>query len=222
MTALLVIALIVLFVAIDGIRLYLRRNPVASMAAPLLKPFRNLETPLGIFFGRSHTWAKLSESGEFRVGVDELVLQAIKDITKLELAASGTMVKKGEKIGTMTVKGKSFEIKSPMSGTIISHNESALGDPSSLYEDPYFGGWLVKMWPAEVKESVKEMMLGESAKKWMEREYERFTDFLAQRATPALGAALADGARPVMGAINLLDERGWKEFEDEFMRDSEN
>lgn len=222
MTALLVIALIVLFVAIDGTRLYLRRNAQAIQSLPVFRAFRNLETPLGIFFDRSHTWAKLSESGEFRVGVDELILQAVKDVSKVELAASGTTVQRGEKIGTLTVKGNKFDIKSPMSGTVISHNASAVSNPSAIYEDPYFGGWLVKMWPTEAKEGIKNLMLGESAKKWMEKEMQRFTDFLAQRATPALGEALADGARPVMGAVNFLDERGWKEFEDEFLKENDN
>jgi glycine cleavage system H lipoate-binding protein len=217
MTALLVIALIVFFVAIDGIRLYLRRNASARQTVPLFKPFRNLETPLGIFFDQSHTWARLNDSGEFRIGVDELVLQAVKDVSKVELAASGTAVQRGQKIGTMTVKGKQFDVRSPISGTVISQNDNAVNSPSSLYEDPYFGGWLVKMWPTEAKEGIKNLMLGESAKKWMEKEMQRFTDFLAQRATPALGEALADGAKPVMGALTFLDERGWKDFEDEFL-----
>jgi glycine cleavage system H lipoate-binding protein len=217
MTALLVIAIIVLFVAIDGIRIYIRKSAASSQTVPLFKAFRNLETPLGIFFDRSHTWARLNDSGEFRIGADELVLQAVKDISKIELAVSGTQVQRGQKIGTVTAKGKRFDVRSPISGTVISQNENAVSNPSSLHEDPYFGGWLVKIWPTEAKEGIKNLMLGESAKKWMEREMQRFTDFLAQRATPALGEALADGAKPVMGALNFLDERGWKDFEDEFL-----
>jgi glycine cleavage system H lipoate-binding protein len=221
MTALLVIALIVLFVAIDGVRLYLKRNVNVKQALQSFKPFRNLETPLGIFFDHSHTWARLNDSGEFRVGLDELILQAVKDFSKLDLAVTGTSVQKGQKIGTLTAKGQKYDILSPISGTVISQNDGAVKDPSSLYEDPYFGGWLVKMWPTEARESIKSLLLGESAKRWMDREVQRFTDFLAQRATPALGEALADGAKPVMGAVNFLDERGRRDFEEEFLKKSD-
>ena len=218
MTALLVIGVILLFMAIDAVRLYLKREVPSKEKIADIKPFRVPETPMGLFFNGAHMWAKLTESGELRVGLDELVLQAVKEIERIELVPNGTKVKEGDRIGFIEYRQKKLYIFSPVTGTLISQNSSALVSPSSLYEDPYFSGWLFKIWPAEVKESIRSMMLGESARKWMEREFQRFTDFLAQRATPALGMALADGAKPVMGAVHFLDERGWKDFEEEFMK----
>jgi len=221
MTLIMVIAVIAIFIGIDGLRIYLKKKKAVAGGVFQFKPFRSLEMPLGIFLNHSHFWVRLNDSGEFRVGLDELVLQAIKDIDKIELASSGTPVRKGDKFGKIIVKGRVMDLRSPVSGTVISENDSVTADPSALNEDPYFSGWLIKIWPTDPKESIKSMMIGESARKWMQREIQRFADFLALRATPALGEALADGAKPVIGALQFVDEKGWDEFEKEFMKDTE-
>jgi glycine cleavage system H protein len=217
MVVMLFVALVAIFLLLDAVRIYMHKRAPASEKAHEFKPFRSLETPLGIFFDPSHLWVRLNDSGEFRIGLDELVLQAVKDIERIELVPSGTPVRKGDKIGTLLAKGRKLELRSPISGTVISDNENSTRDASQLYEDPYFGAWLLKIWPTDPKESLKSMMLGEAAKKWMQRETQRFTDFLSQRATPALGTALADGAKPIMGALIFLDDEGWKDFEEQFL-----
>jgi glycine cleavage system H protein len=216
-TLIMVIAVVALFIGIDAVRIYLKKRTPSVQKIFEFKPFRSLETPMGLFFDPSHIWVRLNDSGEFRIGLDELVLQAIKEIDRIELAPSGTAVRKGDKFGTVFAKGRNFALKSPISGTVISDNDNAMNNASTLYEDPYFSGWLIKIWPTDPKESLKSLMIGESAKKWMKREIQRFTDFLAMRATPALGHALADGARPIVGALLFLDERGWKDFQEEFL-----
>jgi len=217
MTLLIVIAVIAAFLAYDGIRIYIRKRKSVVQDVPEFKPFRSVEMPLGIFLDRSHLWVRLNDSGEFRIGLDELVLQAVRDIDRLELAPSGTRVRKGDQIGTLHAGGRAFSLKSPVSGTVISENDAATSSARTLYEDPYFSGWLIKVWPTDPKESIKTMMIGEAAKKWMQREIQRFADFLSMRATPAIGHAMADGAKPVSGALLSLDERGWNDFQGEFL-----
>jgi glycine cleavage system H lipoate-binding protein len=222
MVAILVISMILFFLMVDAFRLYLKGKSLEVKDIVSLKPFASLETPLGIFFDTSHTYARLNDDGEMKVGVDELILKAIKEISKIEFLPRGTQVNKGDIIGYIESGGKRLKIHSPISGTIISFNQNALNNPSALFEDPYFGSWLVKMHPTEIKEGIKDLLIGTSAKNFLEKEYSRFIDFLSKSATPALKSALADGAKPVMGAVQFLDERGWKEFEDSFMTPRKN
>ena len=217
MVAILVVSMILFFLMVDAFRLYLKGKSIEVKDIVSLKPFATLETPLGIFFDTAHTYARLNDDGEMKVGVDELILKAVKEISKIEFLPRGTKVNKGDAIGFVESCGKRLKIHSPVSGTIISFNQNAMSNPSALFEDPYFGGWLVKMRPVEIKESIKELLIGVSAKNFLEKEYSRFIDFLSKSSTPALQSALADGAKPIMGAVQFLDEKGWKEFEDCFM-----
>ena len=215
MTALVVIAFVVILVGIDLGRLWLKRRRDAAVhgRAPV-RPFAPMTLPRGLFLDRSHTWVRLAESGEMRLGVDELLAQATDGADRLDLPASGTPVRRGEPIATLWRRGRKLQVRSPVNGTVVTSNHGLSQYPRDLGEDPYGAGWLLLVWPAEHREALKPLHLGEAARKWLEREVERFRDFLALQH----GLALADGAHPVVGAALHLDERGWEEFQEEFTR----
>lgn len=213
MTALLVIAFVVILVGIDLGRLWLKRQREVALHGPsLVRPFAPLALPRGLFLDRSHTWVRLAESGEMRLGMDELLAQAIDGADRLDLPASGVSVKRGEPIATLWRRGRKFQVCSPVSGTVVMSNHGLSQYPRDLAEDPYGAGWLTVLWPAEHREALKPLQLGEAARKLLERELERFRDFLSLQR----GLALADGAQPVVGAALHLDDKGWEEFQREF------
>jgi hypothetical protein len=53
---------------------------------------------------------------------------------------------------------------------------------------------------------------------WLREEFERFREFVVDgfRADPAV-ATLPDGGEPAAGALALLPDHHWREFEDEFL-----
>lgn len=220
MTALLVILCVVLLVGLDVGRLYLKQRREAAAAEPAhARPFGSLSFPRGLFLDRSHTWVRMTESGELRLGVDELVSQAVDGADRMELPASGTPVKRGETMATLWRRGRKLSIVSPVDGTVVTSNHGLDQYPRDLVEDPYGTGWLATVWPVEHREALKPLAIGEGARKWMERETERFRDFLAkQAASEHLGVALADGATPVVGAALHLGDEGWAAFQDDFLQ----
>jgi len=219
MSAILVILLVVSLFAIDALKLYIkRRNGVAPVIADL-KTFSALQFPKGLFLGENHSWARLTELGELKLGMDELLTQAIGEVDKLEIAAAGTHLKKGDTLATVTRLGHKFTVTSPVDGTVVANNENAEISPHMVGEDPYGRGWLATVWPVEHNEALKVLKVGDKAATWLKRETQRFTDFLTARTSPEMvGALAADGAHPVVGAACSLDEEGWKLFEEEFTR----
>jgi glycine cleavage system H protein len=217
MVVMIVLLFIALFVIIDLLRIYFKQKAKVIEGNKVLRSFEKLSVPLGLFFDKSHVWVRLNDSGEVRIGLDEFLIKAVGKIDRIETLPSGTTVKSGEKIAVCFVDGKRFVIKSPISGTIISKNESFNKEGENLSEDPYFSGWILKVWPLEIKESIKDLMIGKSAEQWMKRELGRFTDFLSRNATLALKPALADGAKPIVGAVSYLDEDGFNKFVEEFI-----
>jgi glycine cleavage system H protein len=224
MTALLVILTVVMLVAVDATRLYLkrRREVTGKVPQPVLA-FAPANPPRGLFLDGSHTWVRMADSGEMRIGVDELITQALGGADRVELPDLGTKVRRGQPLATLWRNGRKFSVASPVDGTVVTSNDSLEHMPSDLASDPYGSGWLTTIWPVEHREALKPFTMGEAAKRWMDREVQRLSDFLAANATGQPGLALAaDGAHPAVGAASTLEDDAWKEFQHDFASVREN
>jgi glycine cleavage system H protein len=219
MTAILVILMVVALFAIDAFKLYLkRRHGVAPEAEPV-RTFSPIQFPKGLFLADNHSWARLTELGELKVGMDELLTQALGDVDEIDVMPVGTHLGKGDPLAIVTRLGHKFQVTSPVDGTVVAANENAEHRPDTVNRDPYGQGWLATVWPVEHNEALKDMKVGDRAATWLSREVQRFTDFLTVRTSPEMvGALAADGAHPVIGAACSLDEEGWQLFEQEFAR----
>lgn len=218
MTALLVIMTVVLLVAVDATRLYLkRRNEALNGTTVSVVAFAAANPPRGLFLDGSHTWIRVTDSGEMRVGVDELIAQAMGGADRVELPSLGTKVRRGEPVATIWRKGHKLSVVSPVDGTVVTSNSGLENMPGEVAADPYGNGWLTAIWPVDHREALKSLTLGEAAKRWMDREVQRFSDFLAVRSSGEPGLTMAaDGAHPTVGAALILDEKGWADFKKEF------
>jgi glycine cleavage system H protein len=224
MTALLVILTVVLLVALDATRLYLkRRKEMATHVAQPVLAFAHANPPRGLFLDGSHTWIRMSDSGEMKIGVDELLAQALGGADRVELPELGTKIRRGEPLATIWKNGRKMTVASPIDGTVVTSNDSLEQVPGDLGADPYGSGWLTSIWPLEHREALKPFTMGEAGKRWMDREIQRLSDFLAARATGQPGLALAaDGAHPAVGAVSVLEDDAWKDFQREFASVREN
>ena len=219
MTAILVILLVVALIAIDSLKLYLKRRRGEVPAAEPIATFASTMFPKGLFLADNHSWARLTELGEMKVGMDELLSQALGEVDEVDVMPVGTRLNKGDTMAVVTRLGHKFQVTSPVDGTVVAANENAEHNPHTISNDPYGRGWLATIWPVEHNEALRDMKVGDRAATWLTRETQRFTDFLTVRTSPEMvGALAADGAHPVIGAACSLDQEGWVLFEEEFAR----
>jgi glycine cleavage system H protein len=219
MSAILVILLVVTLIAIDSLKLYLKRRKGILPEAEPVHAFSAVRFPKGLFLAANHSWARLTELGELKVGMDELLTQALGKVDAVEVMPVGTRLAKGEPLAVITRLGHKFQVTSPVSGTVVAANENVEDNPHAVSSDPYGQGWLATVWPIEHNEALRDMQVGDRAATWLGREIQRFTDFLTARTSPEMvGALAADGAHPVIGAACSLDQDGWLLFEEEFAR----
>ncbi len=217
----LVIFTFALFFLVEGIVWVLNRTASTEKEeAPraVLRPFDEIHLPRGLFVADNHAWVRLAESGEFRVGADEFLAEALGGADRVELPEVGTEVRRGDPLAKVWRHGRVLVLPAPVDGTVMQVNAQVAEHPEELAEDPYGNGWLAAVLPVEPTEALKDLRLGERARQWLSREVQRFVEFLARRSSPQLvGATIPDGARPVVGAALALDDDGWKEFRREFV-----
>jgi len=219
MTAILVILMVVAVFAIDAIKLSIKRRRGEAPEPEAVPTFSPVKFPKGLFLGENHSWARLTELGELKVGVDELLTQALGFVDEVEIVPAGQPVRKGERLAVIHRLGHSIEVTSLVDGTVVAVNQEMETESYGVHQDPYGRGWLAKIWPTEHAEALRDMKVGDRAVSWLNHEVQRFTDFLVARTTPGVvGAIAADGAHPLVGAACSMDEEGWREFEQEFAR----
>ena len=197
-----------------------RRNPVPAL--PPARSFAPVGVPLGVFLHPGHSWAGLNISGEMRLGVDELLTQALGGVDRVDLPGVGTRAERGSPLITLWRHGRALPVLSPVSGTVVGVNRSLERSSRAIENDPYGSGWLAAVLPSDQRQAVSDLRVGVDAVRWLRRETQRFVDFVARQASPGLiGVVLADGAHPVVGAAASLDDGGWQQFEREFVDHTE-
>lgn len=218
MTALLVVAILVALVLLDALWLfYLRRARPGGVPFPA-PAFVPIGLPRGVFLHPGHSWARLDVSGEMRLGIDELLSQALGGVDRVDLPEIGARVQKGTPLAKLWRAGRSVVVTSPVTGTVVEVNRSIDRSTLAMENDPYGAGWLTAVLPSNHKEAVRDLRVGAEAVNWLRRETQRLVDFLSRQSSDGLvGMVLADGAHPIVGSALSLDARGWQDFEREFL-----
>lgn len=91
-----------------------------------------------------YLWIR-QEDGVITIGINEDGLEDFEEISSVELPAEQEKVDEDVVIGTIETDDGPLDIYSPVSGTVIEVNTSAVEDPSLIMEDPYEEGWLIRI-----------------------------------------------------------------------------
>ena len=217
MTVVFFILTVAVFIGIEAIRLHMARKQETTGAVEAVRAFSDIRIPQGLLLGSNHTWARLTPSGEMQLGMDELLSQAIGGADRVDLPAAGTNLSPGDTLATVYRGGRSLKLTSPVACTVITTNTELKKSARSVEEDTYGSAWLMRVWPEDHAAALSSFKVGKSAVQFLRRETQRFCDFLSARTAPELmGMAMADGAHPIIGAAQSLDEDSFTEFEREF------
>lgn len=176
-----IVLLVGLFIAIYSIS----KNKVKMMSTvheipdvPILNE-NTIDIPKGIYFDKTHTWAFMEQDGNVRIGIDDFLQHVTGKLTNIKMKEAGESVRKGEAILTVIRDGKQLNIYSPISGTIVDHNESLMADTTIVNSSPFFKGWVYQIEPKNWLREVQFMFLGQKYVDWLQDEFIRLKDFIA-------------------------------------------
>lgn len=97
----------------------------------------------GYFFNANDVWAQVAGS-RARVGISDYMQQRLTDITYVDPPEIGTTIGQFDELGTVESTKATFEIVSPVSGTVVGINEAVTDAPELINADPY-GSWIVEL-----------------------------------------------------------------------------
>jgi glycine cleavage system H protein len=91
-----------------------------------------------------HDWARV-EGDEAVLGVTWFAQDALGELVHFEAPAVGTSTVKDRSYGEVESVKAVSDVIAPLSGEILEVNEQATDGPELINEDPYGGGWLVRI-----------------------------------------------------------------------------
>lgn len=220
MVALFVIATILICVGIEFLRDRAAQQKASTGAARV--PADKFLIPRGYFISKAHTWVEVLFSGEARIGIDDFMQKVIGTIDKLQVIPIGTEIKKGETLLTVGHLDRLLSIPAPISGKVLTINDSLLASPNALRQDPYIAGWVTVIAPKNISAELHLLSIADDAAQWLRKEISRFRDFIraqAQIGVPAPAeTTLLDGGTPLHGVLAQFNENTWTAFQKEFLK----
>jgi len=120
-----------------------RRGPGGNVVA--------MSVPDELRYSSDHEWARV-EDGLVRIGITDYAQDALGDVVFVQVPVVGTEVRAGEQFSEVESTKSVSDIYAPITGTIVEVNTDLAEEPQLINDDPYGGGWLCVVRPADVKE----------------------------------------------------------------------
>jgi len=106
------------------------------------------EFPADLRYTKEHEWAR-KEGDLLVVGITAHAVEQLGDITMVTLPDPGTALTVGETFGDVDSVKAVSELYAPVDGEVAEINEALEDAPETVNEDPYAGGWMLKIKPSD-------------------------------------------------------------------------
>ena len=106
------------------------------------------EFPASFRFADSHEYAR-ADGDLVRVGISAFAVDQLGDIVFVDLPEVGAKLDKGTSFGSVESVKAVEDMYAPIAGEVVQRNESVLGSPEELQNDPHGEGWLLLIRPSE-------------------------------------------------------------------------
>ncbi len=103
--------------------------------------------PDDLKYSDEHEWARASSDDPdiVEVGVTHYAQDSLGDVVYLELPQVGDTVTQFGKFGEIESVKAVSDLFSPLSGTIVEVNDALIDSPEKVNDEPYGGGWIMKI-----------------------------------------------------------------------------
>lgn len=188
--------------------------PVKASARPFEPVYVNGVVMLpALRYHPGHAWASVEGAATARVGLDDFAARLLGSVQKVDLPPVGRWLRQGEKAFTIHQDGRSADVISPVEGEVIRVNASLHDSPQVLGADPYGAGWVMVVHSPDLATTLRNLLSGSVAQRWMEDAVARLRAFFA----PALPALAPDAGPLLPGLMGQLNDSQWRSLLKEFL-----
>jgi glycine cleavage system H protein len=107
-----------------------------------------MQVPDGLRYSADHEWVRRDDD-KVRIGITDYAQDALGDVVFVSLPEVGSHVEAHAVLGEVESTKSVSEIYAPIAGDVVAVNDALTGAPELLNSDPYGGGWICEIVPAD-------------------------------------------------------------------------
>ncbi|MBI9088884.1 MAG: glycine cleavage system protein H [Desulfobacterium sp.] len=167
----------------------------------------------GYYYHPGHTWVRVEHGGLARIGFDAFAMKLFGSARLTRLPAIGTRIEREHPTWTIEQQGHLAQVRSPVTGTVVSVNQRVVDDPDIIHRRPYDDGWLVLVKTASPVKGYADLYQGDGGLAWMDKEVNRLNRLLGK----PYEQLAATGGEPVNDFFALNPSIGWDTLVETFL-----
>jgi glycine cleavage system H protein len=113
-----------------------------------MKEISELVIPDDRRYAEDHEWVKTGDGGA-AIGISDYAQDQLGDVVFVELPQVGAVFDKGAEFGTVESVKAVSELYMPIAGEITAVNTDLEDAPELVNNDPYEGGWMIRVKPSD-------------------------------------------------------------------------
>ena len=114
-------------------------------------------------FTNTHEWVYIDGSSA-TIGITEHAQKELGDVVFVELPEAGSEIRQFEEFGTIESTKAASQLYAPLSGKVTEVNTLLNENPALVNNEPYAGGWMIKIEILSPEETSKLMNFEEYSK----------------------------------------------------------
>lgn len=103
-----------------------------------------MNVPANLKYTKDHEWCKI-EGNVATIGITDFAQGELGDIVYVEIETEGDDLEKEAIFGTVEAVKTVSDLFMPLSGKVIEVNGDLETAPESVNQNPYDGGWMIKI-----------------------------------------------------------------------------
>jgi glycine cleavage system H lipoate-binding protein len=175
---------------------------------------KGFKIPHGFYLHPGHTWVKIEEGAAVRVGLDDFALRLLGPLDQIQAPLMGKQLEQDRADIYLNREGNEAKLLSPVSGVVTDINPVLRERGNRGSEDPYSEGWILRLHCANLRQDLKNLMIGDQAGEFIDQEVDRLYEVIEETAGPLA----ADGGYLGDDIFGNLPQIGWQKLTREFLR----
>ena len=108
-----------------------------------------MSSPVDLKYTASHEWVRSNADGTVTVGITAHAQDALGELVYVELPQAGRTLAQGEACAVVESTKAASDVYAPLAGEVLAINDTLAGEPQAVNAQPYTGGWLFTLRPAD-------------------------------------------------------------------------
>lgn len=103
-----------------------------------------MNVPEELFYTKTHEWVRREDDIAI-VGITDHAQDELGDVVFIELPEEGATFSAGDSFGTIESVKAVSDLYTPVGGEVVEVNQTLNDNPERVNEDPYGGGWMIRL-----------------------------------------------------------------------------